>query len=111
MNVLFVTISPMPDLGRHSISLDLIHEFIRNGHKVYVVCALERGNPQKTALAEEAGATVLRVKIGKNKKANLIEKGITTLTVKLGEDHFEKQVLERNNQENGKICVLGVILT
>lgn len=39
------------------------------------------------------------------------EKGITTLTVKLGEDHFEKQVLERNNQENGKICVLGVILT
>ena len=79
MNVLFVTISPIPDLSKHSISLDLIHEFIRKGHKVYVVCGLERGNVQKTAVSEEAGATVLRVKIGKNKKANLIEKGITAL--------------------------------
>lgn len=79
MNVLFLSISPMAHLSSHSISLDLIHEFIRNGHKVYVVCSLERGNTQTTAVSEEAGATVLRVKIGKNKKANLIEKGITTL--------------------------------
>ncbi len=79
MNVLFLSISPMAHLSSHSISLDLIHEFVRNGHKVYVVCGLERGNSQSTFLAEEAGATVLRVKIGKNKKANLIEKGITTL--------------------------------
>ena len=34
------------------------------------------------------------------------EKGVITLTVKLGEDQFEKQVMERNNQENGKICCL-----
>lgn len=37
------------------------------------------------------------------------EKGVTTLTVKLGEDQFEKQVLERNNQENGKICVRVIL--
>ncbi len=79
MNVLFLTISAMPHLSKHSISVDLIHEFIRNGHKVYVVCSLDRGNFQNTDLVEEAGATVLRVKIGKNKKANIIEKGITTL--------------------------------
>lgn len=79
MNVLFMTISAMPHLSKHSISIDLLHEFIRKGHKVYVVCALKRGESQKTLLAEEAGATILRVKIGKNKKANLIEKGITTL--------------------------------
>ncbi len=79
MNVLFMTISAMPHLSKHSISVDLIHEFIRKGHKVYVVCSLDRGSSQNTVLAEEAGATVLRVKIGKNKKANIIEKGITTL--------------------------------
>ncbi len=79
MNVLFLTISTMTHLGKHSISIDLLHEFIRKGHKVYVVCALDRQSAEKTVLAEEAGATVLRVKIGKNKKANLIEKGITTL--------------------------------
>lgn len=83
MNVLFLSISAMPHLSSHSISLDLIHEFVRRGHKVYVVCAIERGDTQQTSLSEECGATVLRVKIGKNKKANLIEKGITTLLLPL----------------------------
>lgn len=79
MNVLFLTISTMPHMSAHSISLDLLHEFQRNGHKVYVVCANERKNNTPTTLVEEEGAVVLRVKTGNNKKANLIEKGITTL--------------------------------
>ena len=79
MNVLFLSISPLPHISSHSISLDLIHEFIRNGHKVYAVCGNERKNNAETTLSEEAGCTVLRVKIGNNKKANLIEKGLTTV--------------------------------
>ena len=42
MNVLFISISSMPHMSKHSISLDLIHEFKRNGHDVYVVCAREK---------------------------------------------------------------------
>ena len=76
MNVLFISISAMPHIGGHSISLDLIHEFIRQGHNVYVVCANERKYNMPTTLSEEAGCSVLRVKIGNNKKANIIEKGI-----------------------------------
>lgn len=79
MNVLFLSISAIPPIEQHSITLDLIHTFIEKGHNVYVVGAIERRINQDTYISEEAGCTVLRVKIGNNKKANLIEKGITTL--------------------------------
>lgn len=79
MNILYMSISPLPHISEHGISLDLIHEFIRNGHRVYAVCANERKNHTPTSVSEEAGCTVLRVKTGNNKKANLIEKGLTTL--------------------------------
>lgn len=79
MNVLFISISHLPHISGHSISLDLIHEFIRNGHKVYAVCANERRNNEPTSVSEEEGCTVLRVKTGNNKKANLIEKGLSTV--------------------------------
>lgn len=79
MNVLFLTISPLSHISNHSISLDLLHEFMRNGHTVYAVGGLERKENAETYVSVEEGCTVLRVKIGNNKKANLIEKGITTL--------------------------------
>ena len=79
MNVLFLSISHMPHLEGHSISIDLIHELVRHGHNVYVVCAQARCADAKTELSEECGVKVLRVLIGKNKKANPIVKGITTL--------------------------------
>ncbi len=79
MKVLFASISPIRDVANHSISLDLLHEFQRNGHDVYIVAGLEKKENRDTYLAEEAGCKILRVKIGNNKKANLITKGITTL--------------------------------
>lgn len=79
MNVLFISISSMPHIGSHSISLDLLHEFAKDGHNVYIVCSNERKNNTPTTLSEEARCSVLRVKTGNNKKANLIEKGLTTL--------------------------------
>ena len=79
MNVLFATISSIGHVSAHSISLDLIHEFQRRGHNVYIVCGAEKTQNIETNLSEEAGCHILRVKIGKNKKANLIEKGLTTV--------------------------------
>lgn len=79
MNVLFISISPLPHISGHGISLDLIHEFIKNGHNVYAICANERKNNKPTTISVEDGCTVLRVKIGNNKKANIIEKGLTTV--------------------------------
>lgn len=79
MKVLFISISSLPHASKHGISLDLLREFQRNGHDVYIVCSLERKQNIETHLAKEAGCKVLRAKIGNNKKANIIEKGITTL--------------------------------
>lgn len=79
MNILFISISSLPHISEHAISLDLLHEFCRNGHNVHIVCALEKRSGEDTYLSEEADCKVLRVRIGNNKKANIIEKGITTL--------------------------------
>ena len=79
MKVLFLSISPIPRMDGHSISVDLLHELRQRGHEIYVVAALHKGERTETYLIEEAGCRVLRVKIGKNKKANPIVKGITTV--------------------------------
>lgn len=79
MNVLFLTISSIETIETHTISLDLLRYFKRQGHDVYILAGLEKQSNRDTYLAEEAGCKILRVKIGKNKRANLIEKGITTL--------------------------------
>lgn len=79
MNVLFLSISSMPHMSEHSISLDLLHEFKRQGHNVYTVSALPHGDEFETNVSVENEITALRVKIGKNKKANPIVKGITTV--------------------------------
>ncbi len=79
MNILFALISPVTHVSNHSISLDLIRRFQKNGHNMYIVCAVERKENKDTYLSEEAGCKILRVKTGNNKRANLIEKGVTTL--------------------------------
>ena len=79
MNILFVSISSIPNVCIHSISLDLLHEFKRNGHRICILCALEKTNPKSTYYAQENGFEIVRVRIGGNKKANVIEKGITTV--------------------------------
>ncbi len=79
MNVLFLSISAIPNVAAHSISLDLLREFQKDGHNVYIVAALERKNNTETYLSQESGCQILRVKTGNNKKASIIEKGITTL--------------------------------
>ena len=79
MNILFVSISGLPNMEGHSISLDLIHELTAMGHKVYAVGSNQRSTKKPTTLSEEAGCKVLRVKIGNNKNTNVIEKGISNL--------------------------------
>ena len=80
MNILFISISSIPDINLHSISLDLLREFQRNGHNICILCALEKDNPRATYISDEEGFRIVRVQIGGNKKANIIEKGITTVT-------------------------------
>ena len=55
MNVLYLAISSLPHMSQHSISLDLLREFKKRGHKVYVVSGLEKKENKETYIAEEEG--------------------------------------------------------
>src|SRR5699024_5114987 len=60
---------------------DLAKEFYINGHDVYVATISEKKHGKDTRLQNEGGLKVLRVKTGNMFNVNLIEKGITTVTV------------------------------
>ena len=81
MNVLFLTLSDFNSIEEHNIYTDLLREFAKNKHKVYVVSPVERRKKQSTVLLREKNATILKLKIGNTQKTNLIEKGISTVRI------------------------------
>lgn len=81
MNVLFLTMSRIFDLEQSGIYTDLLREFVKNSHNITVVAPAERRFNEETNFKKFDGYNVLRVKIGNMQKTNVIEKGITTITL------------------------------
>jgi len=81
MNIIFISIGGLDDLGENSVYPDLLRMFRDNGHTVYVVCQRERRYGKKTEALNEHGINVIRVKTGNITKTNTIEKGISTLLI------------------------------
>ncbi|MGB4736475.1 MAG: glycosyltransferase family 4 protein, partial [Bacillota bacterium] len=80
MNVLFLTIAGFRSINEPGIYNDLLREFIKNGHQIYVVCAKQKRDNLPVGLFENDGYKILRVGIGNvTKTTNLIEKGISML--------------------------------
>lgn len=78
MNILFITIGGFGNLNDQGIYSDLMREFVKNNHKVYVACANQNSN-LKSYVECQFGANILRVSIGKTTKTNIIRKGISTV--------------------------------
>ena len=78
-NILFLTLSNISDINESGIYQDLLREFARKGHSVFVISPTERRNQEKTHLIKTDIASILRVKTGNIQKTNLIEKGIATV--------------------------------
>ncbi len=81
MNVLFLTTGTFNSINEQSMYPDLLREFKKNGHVVYIVSTNERRLGKETEYVEEDGAHLLRIKIGNLTKTNMIEKGISTLMI------------------------------
>lgn len=81
MNILFLTLGNVSDLSANEIYPDLLRELHKHQHQVYVACGREKRQNLPTELSEQCGIHILRVRIGNMTKTNLIEKGISTLTV------------------------------
>lgn len=81
MKVLFLSIGRIGNLNERGIYTDLLRKFRDEGHEVYVVSPIERRENKQTEFVKEGDITFLRVKIGNITKVNVIEKGISTLTI------------------------------
>lgn len=81
MNILFLTTGTFHSINEKSIYPDLLREFKKNGHEVYIVSTNERRLGKETEYVDEDGAHLLRVKIGNLRNTNLLEKGISTLLI------------------------------
>lgn len=81
MNVLFLTLSDFSSIEESGIYTDLMREFMRDYHKVYIVSPTERRNKKPTNLIDEGNSKILKLQIGNTQKTNLLEKGISTLTL------------------------------
>ena len=81
MNVLFLTLLDFDSINEHNIYTDLLREFVKHGHAVYVISPVERRKKQKTKFLREEKATILKLRIGNTQKTNIIEKGISTINI------------------------------
>lgn len=79
MNILFLTLSRIVDINARGIYTDLIREFVRHGHSLYVVKPNERSTGRSTELTGSCGVRILGVRTLNIQKTNVVEKGIGTL--------------------------------
>lgn len=81
MNILFLTMNVFTDIEMHNIYSDLMKEFIRHGHRPYIVTPREKKMGEKTELLDFPDYSILKVEIGNTSGVSLIEKGISTVTL------------------------------
>jgi glycosyltransferase involved in cell wall biosynthesis len=83
MNVLFLTLIAIRDIGEHGIYTDLMRCFVEAGHQVTILSADEGGagaGPVSSG-GPGAGARVIRVGTGAVQKTGLLKKGLATITL------------------------------
>lgn len=81
MNILFLTLLDFNSIDEHGIYTDLLREFAKHGHNLFVVSPVERRKHKDTYLIENENVTILKLKIGNTQKTNIIEKGISTISI------------------------------
>ncbi|HZG84974.1 glycosyltransferase family 4 protein [Paenibacillus sp.] len=81
MNILFLTLLDFSTLDENGIYTDLMREFIKDNHKVYIISPTEKRKQQPTRLIENGSYKILKLQIGNTQKTNVIVKGISTLTL------------------------------
>lgn len=81
MNILFMSLSNYETIYFHGLYSDLLRQFIQRGHEVYVVSPVERKDAEEAQIINEKGVTIVKVKIWNMQKTNIVEKGISMLTI------------------------------
>lgn len=83
MNVIFLVLSAVDNISDRGIYPDLVRKFRDEGHHVCVVKALERRFHQDTKIEVVDGVDFLKVKTLNIRATNIVEKGLSTITIEL----------------------------
>ncbi len=82
MNILFLTLIDFKSIAERNIYTDLLRKFYNEGHAVYVISPVEKRKRMNTyCLKPDERIRILKLKIGNTQKTNVIEKGISTITL------------------------------
>lgn len=81
MNILFLTMYNIKSVYSSGIYEDLMREFIKNNHKVFIATPIEKRFGEETNIVEEDNCRILRIKTGNLQKTSFIKKGIATLKI------------------------------
>ncbi len=83
LKLLFLSLIQIDTLHDRGIYHDLLREFVNHGHKVTIVCPIERRTMKRTRLFHESGANILHVRTFNIQKASIGEKTISTLSLSI----------------------------
>lgn len=81
MNILFLTLLDFDSLDERNIYTDFLRECIRDEHRVFVISPMERKRREETTLIVKSTYQILKLKVGNIQKTNLVEKGISMITL------------------------------
>lgn len=82
MKLLFLTLLNFDSIEEHNLYTDLLREFYRHGHDIYVVSPVERRYHKPTLYKDiDSRQHILKLRIGNTQKTNIVEKGISTVTL------------------------------
>ena len=81
MNVLFLTLLDFSTIEENGIYTDLMREFAKDNHNLYIISPTEKRKNEPTRLLNKGNTKILKLQIGNTQKTNLIEKGISILTL------------------------------
>lgn len=79
MDILFLTLLDFSRIEERGIYTDLMREFLKNGHRVFIISPTEKRFNKPTRLIEQENYKILKLQIGNMQKTNVVEKGISTL--------------------------------
>lgn len=81
MNVLLLTLLDFSTIEENGIYTDLMREFVKNMHNVYIISPTEKRKEEPTRLIDNGEHRILKLQIGNIQKTNMVEKGISTLSL------------------------------
>lgn len=81
MNILFLTLVDFLTIEEAGIYTDLMREFVKDNHKVCIISPTEKRKQKATRMIDYGKYKILKLQIGNTQKTNLLEKGISTLTL------------------------------